>query len=73
MSVRIQIKQGTRGDLDTAAGASGLHQGEPYLITDEGRLAVGTGTGTYEAMAKEGEAGGGAPGLGIMRARTLGG
>jgi DNA-binding beta-propeller fold protein YncE len=59
MSVRIQIKRGTRAEIDTAAGASGLHQGEPYLITDEDRLAVGTGTGTYEAMAKESEAGGG--------------
>ena len=56
----LRIKRGTRARLDGAARAAGLHQGEPYLITDEGRLAVGTGASAYEGMAKQSEIGGSA-------------
>ena len=56
---RVQIKRGTRAQLDAAAGAGQLHAGEEYLITDEGRLAVGTSSTTYQAAAKQGEGGGG--------------
>lgn len=41
----------TRAALNTAAGASGLLEGEPYLITDEGKLAIGITDSTYEVMA----------------------
>lgn len=51
----LRIKRGSRSAIDTAAGSSGLAAGEPYLITDEARLAVGTAAGAYAAMAKEAE------------------
>lgn len=57
----IRIKGGTRAQLNAAATANKLAAREPYLITDEGRLAVGTGAGTYTAMAKAGEGGVPAP------------
>jgi hypothetical protein len=57
--VEIVIKRGTRTQIDTAAAASQLKQGEPYLITDEDRLAVGLSTTTYEDYAKVSEVGGG--------------
>lgn len=47
MANPIRIKRGTRAQINAAAGASGLFQGEPYLITDENRLAVGLSTTTY--------------------------
>lgn len=57
---RIRLKRGTRAQLDAAAVANTLAAGEPYLITDEGRIAVGTGSGAYAAAAKQGGEGGGA-------------
>ena len=36
----LLAKRGTRAQLNAAATANGLHAGEPYLITDEARLAV---------------------------------
>jgi hypothetical protein len=47
MAQRIRLKRGTRAQLAAAAAASGLTAGEPYLITDEGVLAVGTAAGAY--------------------------
>lgn len=55
----IFIKRGTRAQVDAAAGTGGLHEGELYLITDEDRVAVGTGTSTYTTFAKLSELGGG--------------
>ena len=55
MALTIKAKRGTREQLNTAAGSSGLIQGEPYLITDEDRLAVGLSTSTYKGYAKEDE------------------
>lgn len=46
-NARIQVLRTTRANLDAQASASGLYEGEPYLITDEGRLAVGTGVDDY--------------------------
>ena len=43
----IKVKRGTRSAINTAASASGLNQGELYLITDEDVLAVGTAAGSY--------------------------
>ena len=51
----IQFLRALRSALNSQASANGLLAGEPYLITDEGRLAVGTGVGAYEAMAKQSE------------------
>ena len=52
MANLIKIKRGTLTQLDTAATGNQLIQGEPYLITDQGRLAVGLTSGTYAAFAK---------------------
>ena len=46
---RIQLKRGTRAQLDAAAADALLAVGEPYLITDEGRLAVATTASTFTA------------------------
>ena len=43
----IKVLRTTRANLDSQASAAGLLVGEPYLITDENRLAVGLTTGTY--------------------------
>lgn len=51
----IQCLRTTKANLTTQASANGLIEGEPYLITDEARIAVGTGVGTYSEMAKKSE------------------
>ena len=51
----IQVKRGTRAQLEAAKPASGLAEGEPYLITDEGRLAVGTAANAYSDAALKSE------------------
>lgn len=58
MATPIRIKRGTRAQLDSAATAGDLIAGEPYLITDEPRIAVGLSATTYESFARESEAGG---------------
>ena len=55
----VQHKRGSRADLNTLAAANGLLLGQIYVITDEDRLAVATGVGTYQAAEKEGGGGGG--------------
>jgi hypothetical protein len=57
--LKFKIKRATRSQLDTAASSNNLEQGEPYLITDEGRIAVGLGVDSYEDFAKLSESGGG--------------
>ncbi len=57
MSSIIRIKRGTRSQLNALAIKRGLLEGEPLLITDEGRLGIATSTSTYQAFAKEGEVG----------------
>lgn len=51
----IQIKRGTRAQIESAKTANGLLNGEPYLITDESRIAVGTGVSGYSDCAKKSE------------------
>jgi len=70
----IRIKRGTRAQIDAAAAASQLLAGQPYLITDESRLAVGTSLSTYQAAAKEGEggAGGGLSHGAVMKRLAIG-
>lgn len=51
----ILIKRGTRAQLEAAKAAGELHQGEPYYVTDERRLAVGVAEDDYETAALENE------------------
>lgn len=51
----IKILRTTRAALDSAASGGGLLIGEPYLITDEDRIAVGLSATTYQTYAKSGE------------------
>lgn len=51
----LKIKRGTRAQLDAAAAANQLNQGEPYLITDEGLMAVGLSANTYEVFGRQSE------------------
>ena len=48
----IQIKRGTRAQIEAAKAAGQLKDGEPYLITDEDRLAVGTDPDGYSSFVK---------------------
>jgi hypothetical protein len=54
---RITFKRGTRAQLNSAASSNALIAGEPYFITDEGRLAIGLSASTYEVFAKVSEGG----------------
>lgn len=54
----IKILRTTRAALDAQAVAVNLREGEPYLITDENRFAIGTSTSAYQAFLKQGEGGG---------------
>lgn len=51
----IKVLRTTRTNLDAQKNANGLLQGEPYLITDESRLAVGTAPNNYQDFAKKSE------------------
>ena len=48
----IQIKRGTRAQIEAAKAAGQLKDGEPYLITDENRIAVGVSSSGYSSFAK---------------------
>lgn len=53
---KVFIKRGTRSQINAAAGSAGLNAGELYLITDEGKLAVGTSASAYiEVQAQDGD------------------
>jgi hypothetical protein len=52
----ISVLKTTRAALDINAQAGNLLTGEPYFITDENRLAVGSSTTAYQRMSKQGEA-----------------
>lgn len=56
-AVKLQIKSLTRAQLEAAATGGTLIEREPYLITDEGRLAVGISATEYSAFLLEGEGG----------------
>lgn len=53
MTVGLRIKRGTRSQLNAAAGVGGLAAGEPYLITDETRLAIGTANNAFVEVTKK--------------------
>lgn len=54
----LKIKRGTRAQLDAAVTSNALNLGEPYLITNENRIAIGTGSNSYEVFAKSSEVAG---------------
>jgi hypothetical protein len=53
----IKIKRGTRAQLEAAKTAGTLAAGEPYLITDQNRPAIGTATDAYAAGLIESDIG----------------
>jgi hypothetical protein len=57
--VSLKLLRTTKANLVAQAALNNLVAGEPYFITDENRVAVGTSTSTYETYAKESELGGG--------------
>lgn len=60
MAVTIQFKRGTKAELDLLASRRGLSEGEPFLLTDEGRVAIATSISTYTTFALQGEPAGSA-------------
>ena len=48
----LKIKRGSYAQFTAGGTAHQLKEGEPYLITDQGRIAVGTSTSTFEVFAK---------------------
>lgn len=59
MPITITIKQGTRAEVTAAASSGALRAGEPYLITDEGRIAIGLSQTAFESFALLSELAGG--------------
>jgi hypothetical protein len=57
MAVGYKIPRGTRAALDAKASGATLVVGQPYLITDENRIAVALTTSTYQTYAKQSELG----------------
>lgn len=55
---KVLVKRGTRAQISAAGAASGLNQGEIYLVTDEDRLAVGKNTTTAITIASLADASG---------------
>lgn len=55
----IKFLATTRANLNAQAAANNLLLQEPYYITDENRLAVGTSVSTYQDFAKLSEVGSG--------------
>ena len=52
MAQSICIRRGTRAQIDTAMAAGQLALAEPYFVTDERCLAVGTGANAYALAGK---------------------
>lgn len=50
---RIQIAAGTKANLNTLAGSSGLKANELYWTTDENKLYVGLTTSTYAPVSAD--------------------
>ena len=55
MTTTIQLKRGTRANIDALASTGGLLEGEPLFITDENRFAVANSTSAYRATTLGGE------------------
>ena len=48
MTTTIQLKRGTRANIDALASTGGLLEGEPLFITDEKKLAVASSVTAYD-------------------------
>lgn len=46
----LKIKRGTKAQIDAAATAGTLEAGQPFLVTDTGKIAVATGTNSYNSF-----------------------
>lgn len=55
MTTTIQLKRGTRANIDALASTGGLLEGEPLFITDENRFALASSTTAYRATTLGGE------------------
>lgn len=53
----LRIKRGTKSQIDAAASSGLLNAGEPYLVTDQNRLAIGTSTSAYSQAVMTGDIG----------------
>jgi hypothetical protein len=50
----IQFKRGTRAQIDSAASSNQLRVAEPYLLTDENRMALGLSVNSYTDIMMRG-------------------
>lgn len=57
MAIPYQHQRGTRAALNALGASNSIKPGQVYLVTDEGRLAVGLTASTYEVFAKVSEGG----------------
>lgn len=48
--ISLQLRRGTRSDLEYIAKRGELLQGEPFFLTDENRFAIATSNNTYVAF-----------------------
>lgn len=55
MTTTIQLKRGTRANIDALATSGGLLEGEPLFITDENRFGIANSTSAYRASTLGGE------------------
>lgn len=46
----LKIKRGTKAQIDAAATAGTLEAGQPFLVADKGKIAVATGTNSYNSF-----------------------
>lgn len=71
MANAFRLKRGTAAQIAASAASNGLANGEPYLITDEQRIAIGLGPNTFERFAKLSEVGGGGGGIDVTTAMQI--
>ena len=55
--IPLQIMRASRANLAAQSSADGLLSAEPYLITDESRLAVGLGASSFAECLMRGDIG----------------
>lgn len=55
MTTTIQLKRGTRANIDALASTGGLLEGEPLFITDENRFGLASSTTAYSASTLGGQ------------------
>lgn len=46
----IKVKRGTKTQIDAAAALNQLAEGEPYLMTDQQRFAIGIAANSYQPL-----------------------